>query len=145
MPRRIPDYPDAYAGWNALSSFGTSSLMLLMDLAKTDPPLIGIWSLIRIEIHPSLRTKIKIGWKKEERSERPEGREKSRVDQIKLPKGIGTDGAVPALEVKALDRGVERKVSHSPIPTVMNISAIEIPGGDRDSSSLFPGWDSTRE
>jgi len=25
-----------------------------MDLAKTHPPLIGIWSLIRIEIHPSL-------------------------------------------------------------------------------------------
>ena len=22
MPRRIPDYPDAFAGWNAVASYG---------------------------------------------------------------------------------------------------------------------------
>ena len=24
MPRRIPDFPDQFAGWNAISSFGSS-------------------------------------------------------------------------------------------------------------------------
>jgi len=40
MPRRIPDYPDAYAGWNAIASFGSlisvvSLMVFLIVVYKT--------------------------------------------------------------------------------------------------------------
>jgi heme/copper-type cytochrome/quinol oxidase subunit 1 len=40
MPRRIPDYPDAYAGWNAIASFGSlisvvSLVVFLIVVYKT--------------------------------------------------------------------------------------------------------------
>jgi cytochrome c oxidase subunit 1 len=28
MPRRIPDYPDAYAGWNLVASFGATMSLI---------------------------------------------------------------------------------------------------------------------
>ena len=31
MPRRIPDYPDAFAGWNAVASYGSYLTVLGAD------------------------------------------------------------------------------------------------------------------
>ena len=42
MPRRIPDFPDAYAGWNAIASFGSYlsafqwSFLLLRSIRNYD-------------------------------------------------------------------------------------------------------------
>ena len=35
MPRRIPDYPTAYAGWNSIASFGSyiSLISVILFLA----------------------------------------------------------------------------------------------------------------
>jgi heme/copper-type cytochrome/quinol oxidase subunit 1 len=41
MPRRIPDYPDAYAGWNAFSSFGErpeTSSFVAIELGLSEGP-----------------------------------------------------------------------------------------------------------
>lgn len=42
MPRRIPDYPDAFAGWNAISSFG--SLISVMATALFCYIIYGIFA-----------------------------------------------------------------------------------------------------
>lgn len=38
MPRRIPDYPDGYAGWNSIISFGTiltfTSIIIFLSLVS---------------------------------------------------------------------------------------------------------------
>jgi cytochrome c oxidase subunit 1 len=43
MPRRIPDYPDAYSGWNFLASFGSyiSLVSLIVFLFVLYYTLIG--------------------------------------------------------------------------------------------------------
>ena len=42
MPRRIPDYPDAYAGWNLISSFGA-----LISLVGALMFIYIVWVTIR--------------------------------------------------------------------------------------------------
>lgn len=42
MPRRIPDYPDAYAGWNKVASYG--GLVVLLSTALF---LVIVWKLFR--------------------------------------------------------------------------------------------------
>ena len=50
MPRRIPDYPDAYAGWNLISSYGSLLsffatiifLILTIDLFVAKRPYLEV-------------------------------------------------------------------------------------------------------
>jgi len=48
MPRRIPDYPDAFSGWNALASYGS----LVTTLS------IGLWFYI---VYRTLTDGVKCG------------------------------------------------------------------------------------
>lgn len=60
MPRRIPDFPDAFAGWNAISSygsyinlFGTMPFFIIVALAFTNKqkPLRS-----QLNLHSNLRS-----------------------------------------------------------------------------------------
>jgi len=51
MPRRIPDYPDAYAGWNYVASIG--SLISLMSV------LILIWVFFTMCYHNQNKSNLK--------------------------------------------------------------------------------------
>ena len=42
MPRRIPDYPDAFAGWNEVASVGAMHLLRRHDLVRPGRPLHGL-------------------------------------------------------------------------------------------------------
>jgi cytochrome c oxidase subunit 1 len=48
MPRRIPDYPDAYAGWNFISSFGSNISII---------SLILFFYIVFISLSPELKNK----------------------------------------------------------------------------------------
>jgi len=52
MPRRIPDYPDAYAGWNYVASIG--SLISLMSV------LILIWVFFTMCYHNPNKPNLKM-------------------------------------------------------------------------------------
>jgi heme/copper-type cytochrome/quinol oxidase subunit 1 len=49
MPRRIPDYPDAYSGWNAVSSFGS--------LVSVFATMLFIYIIYNIFVNQNFSTK----------------------------------------------------------------------------------------
>jgi len=51
MPRRIPDYPDAYAGWNYVASVG--SLVSLMSV------VVLVWVFTTMLYHDPNKPKVK--------------------------------------------------------------------------------------
>ena len=48
MPRRIPDYPDAYAGWNLVSSYG--SYITALGMLVFFYVLLRVFVIGRVEV-----------------------------------------------------------------------------------------------
>jgi heme/copper-type cytochrome/quinol oxidase subunit 1 len=54
MPRRIPDFPDSYAGWNAVSSFGS-----LVSVIATILFAYVIYDIFRSQTGSTIKNEVK--------------------------------------------------------------------------------------